>query len=348
LYKTGLSGAFKHAKQELLEAEQRTKDVKAGIQKLNNSTAKLELHGGSKELHSIVKRYNDTRAAEKTMKLAEEPVFTVPKARTVTSHQTPEQKTERYLKKGTMQNAMDFLETLSAPNSKSLFIHFKLQQLSPILVRELMDMMRKFQIPDDILLGIYYRMAQRHIGMSFNFSRAQHPMKKYARYIISHWGAAARTSYANVKHGGAANKQKHHRVLEFNLFCIGMIYYMADGGLMLEEKMEPRFPEALKHLESSELMKVTFKIQEIPSFPELNDVLLNRNFLHELSRCLSNFPVYQIGVEKTGQQLVQNCIRSRREAIRNKFYNAIALDPQNYLSHFKVYAIANVPLKPVE
>jgi hypothetical protein len=280
---------------------------------------------------------------EKKRKQSEEPVFVFSKTRAITVHQTLEQKLERYLKKGSPHAAENFLDMLVAAHTKNCLTLYRSKVLSKEVTRELIDLLSQYELPMDIAVGIYHRRMRSTTKMEFYYPPVTFNMKLYSKYILLHWEAAARTLYADTP-----TKPKHGQLMHFQSFCIGVIYCMANGGMLLEEKLEPRRPGLLGEREQQVLIKIRLNIQEIPSFPELQNALVNKEFLHELHKCVGGFPVLQMGVEENAQQFLRNYVNSRRTAIREHFYASLEAEPLEFKKHLELYLAASRPLRPAE
>lgn len=276
-------------------------------------------------------------------KQAEEPVFEFSKTRAVTVHQTPEQKLERYLKKGTLHGAENFLDLLVSYRTKNLLALYRCEVVGKEVARTLAELLSMFELPVDIAAGIQYRLLRKAIKMEFYYPPTVLNMRLYSKYIHLHWQAAARTIYTED-----SMKTKRPRLQKYHLFCIGMIYCMANGGLMLEERLEPRQPELLTPTQRQFVSVFRLNVQEIPSFRELESVLINKEFLHELHKCVPNFPVLKLGVEQNAQQALRSYIDARRAIILDQFYTAIEAEPNKFGHHFDLYLAAAKPLKPTE
>lgn len=280
---------------------------------------------------------------ERKRKQSEEPVFAFSKARAITVHQTPEQKRERYLKRGSLYSAVDFLDMLVSASVKNALVFHRMKEMSKEVTRTLADLLRQFELPYDIAMGHYYRLMRSAIGMQFHYYPSTLNMKMYAQYILVHWEAAAWTFYADD-----SSKPKHGQLLDFQLFCVGIIYCMANGGMIIEERLEVSRMSMLSPEVAAKLGEHRIRIPEIPSFPELKAALVNREYLHELSKCVAGFPVFQSGVEENAQQFLRNYVNARRTALRENFYSAITAEPTMFPKHFKLYLAASRPLKPTE
>jgi hypothetical protein len=280
---------------------------------------------------------------EKKRKQSEEPVFVFSKTRAITVHQTVEQKLERYLKKGSLYLAENFLEALASSHTKNRLALYRINAVSKEVKRSLIKLLSQYDMPMDIAMGICQAKLREAIKMEFYYTPVTLNMKLYCKYILLHWEAAARTLYAD-----APTKPKHGQLMNFQTFCVGMLYCMANGGMRVEERPQPRRPGLLLDLEQQVLGKVTMSIQEIPSFPELNAALVSKEFLHELHKCVGGFPVLQPGVEESAHQFLCNYINTRRTAIREQFYAAIEAEPLEFKKHFDLYVAACRPLKPTE
>ena len=280
---------------------------------------------------------------EKKRKQSEEPVFVFSKTRAITVHQTLEQKLERYLKKGSLHIAENFLDMLVASHTKNCLALFRSKTSSKEVTRELIDLLSQYELPMDIAVGIYYRRLRSITKMEFYYPPVTYNMKLYSKYILLHWEAAARTLYTDTP-----TKPKHGQLMHFQSFCIGVIYCMANGGMLLEERLEPRRPGLLKDRDQQVLAKIRLHIQEIPSFPELQSMLVNKEFLHELHKCVGGFPVLQLGVEENAQQFLRNYVNSRRTALREQFYASLEVEPLEFEKHLKLYVDASRPLKPAD
>lgn len=280
---------------------------------------------------------------DKKRKQSEEPVFAFSKTRAITVHQTPEQKRERYLKRGSLYTAVDFLSMLVSANVKNALVFYRMKEMSKEVTRTLADVMRQFELPYDIAMGRYYRLMRSAIGMEFHYRPVTLDMKVYSQYILAHWKAAAWTLYADD-----STKPKHGQLLDFELFCVGIVYCMANGGMVIEERLELSRMSMLPVAVATKLSEHKIRITEIPSFPELSEALVNREFLHELSKCVVGFPVFQSGVEENAQQFLRNYVNARRTALRESFYAGIAAEPTMFEKHIKLYLAASRPLKPTE
>jgi len=280
---------------------------------------------------------------EKKRKQSEEPVFAFTKTRAITVHQTPEQKRERYLKRGSLHGATDFLNMLVSANVKNALVLYRMREMSKEVTRTLADVMRQFELPYDIAMGRYYRLMRSAIGMEFHYYPVTLDMKVYSQYILAHWEAAAWTLYADD-----SVKPKHGQLLDFQLFCVGIIYCMANGGMVIEERLDINRMSMLPPAVALKLSQRRFRNTEIPSFPELSTALINREYLHELSKCVAGFPVFPSGVEENAQQFLRNYINARRTALRESFYASIAAEPNMLEKHLKLYLAASRSLKPTE
>jgi hypothetical protein len=280
---------------------------------------------------------------EKKRKQSEEPVFVFSKTRAITVHQTVEQKLERYLKKGSLYMAENFLDLLVSSHTKNRLALHRINVVSKEVKRSMIKLLSKYEMPMDIAMGICHAKLREAMKMEFYYSPTTLNMKLYSKYILLHWEAAARTLYTDTP-----TKPKHGQLMNFQSFCIGMVYCMANGGMRVEERAEPRRPGLLTERDQQWLFKVKMNIQEIPSFPELNSVVVNKEFLHELHKCVGGFPVLQPGVEENAHQFLCNYINTRRTAIREQFYAAIEAEPLEFKKHFDLYVAAGRPLKPAE
>jgi hypothetical protein len=294
----------------------------------------------SKDLRSKVTHVRVLTNNEKKRKQAEEPTFVFTKTRAVAVHQTLEQKRLRHLKRGALHLAVNFVDLLLSANTKNSLALYRMKRMNSEVTRTLSDLLRQYQITKDIALGVFYRLMRNAIEMEFCYVPVALDSELYCKYIMAHWTAAAETICLKPA------KQKHSQVMNFQLFCIGMIYTMAEGGIAYEERLElDRFP---LEIADEKLGKFRMRVQAIPGFPELQKALVNKDFLFELCKCVPGFPVLLVGVEENAAQLVQNYILARRMLLKEQLYADVAKEPTKLAYHLRLYATRSNTLPPAQ
>lgn len=332
---------LKHSALAVIALQRAEKEIAAMQLLPNEQFQRITAYStSSKGMRSRMNELRILTTNEKKRKQAEEPTFSFTKARVVTVHQTLEQKQLRHLKRGALHLAVNFVDLLMAADTKNRLAFYRMERMNSEVTRTLADLLRQYQISKDIAVGVYYRLMRNATEMEFCYMPSTLDSKFYCKYIMAHWNAAAETISLTPA------KQKHSQVMNFQLFCIGMIYCMAEGGITLEEKIElDRLPAGVP---GEKLKNFRLRVQAIPSFPELRPVLVNKEFLFELCKCVPGFPTFLVGVEENAFQLVQSYAMKRRKYIKAQFYSELAAEPTKLAQHLKLYAARSLPLPPAE
>lgn len=317
------------AEQEIEEmAEQEKRKAMLAQQRSANRQIRFGFASNNRNMRNLWTRLKSGMANRKekaTTREGEEVLRRRASQRTYTQL-TSEEKTTQFLARGTESVARSIIAYVLGPDVKNRVAQLRLPNAVEVANLAVSELQREYDASLMAEIGVWCDKFNEVLGCTlFNVTQPI-DMDRYSRIILSHWADVS--TLPMVTEVVEAHKKKKRKPLDFVLYCLGVLYLMARGGVTVRVRLTGSVPDALLNCESERLRRLVHTGPKVVELPDersaMTPILLDPALIKSIPE------VYIEAYPFTGDSLqealtvVKQCYEARHRQKQRQLYDAIA------------------------
>lgn len=345
--------AYQLAKDEL-EEEEKLRELRRQQEEQNAARQmRFSFSTGNREMRRLVLRLNgEIRSHHQTMKSREEG----PKKRASKREErmlTSEEKTAQFLARSDVDAATTIVKRLLDAGVKNGIAKYRLNNALDVadLALAKLEMESDYGLTQMAYRSLWCSRISKIVGCTLFNEYVDINVDRFVHIIMIHWEEASKTPLVTKildKH-----KKKKHKPLDFMLYCIGILYTMANGGAFVNVKISESLPPSLLTLDPkfSKIITQGFFIPELPDESKtLGHLILKPEFIRHLASVYKDDKQFTNEIYQESLQAVRQCYESRHRQEQEQFLQEIReaeqADQLTFPNAKKIYAAYLARLKP--
>jgi hypothetical protein len=313
------------AQEKILAEEERIAAQKEAELRKTQQPTRFAFKSGNKDTRVMVANVQSSITGWKDKKRARETTTAKKRnSRRVYTLLSREEKMTQFLARGTPEIATMMLRYLLGAETKNRISTYRLRAAIEVANLSVVEMNRENTVPFITQVGCWCEKISELVGGFLENEPITLDLSRYAHVILSHWREASTSPLVTQVFN--LHKKKKRKPLDFILHCIGVIYNMAEGGVIVRVKLTGNIPEALL-TNGERLRKAALEGRLVREFPDeratLAGPILKPQFIQDLSQ------VYRDGYQFTDSSYteaistVKQCYETRHLDRQADLYDAV-------------------------
>lgn len=236
---------------------------------------------------------------------------------------TKEEKIAEFLLRGSLENSKNFIETLVSGNLKTklaLLFATKNANHSNVYVANLLN---RFDMPFMTAFSFWVENLTSAINGPIFYEESVVDSNYYAGVIVAHWREFVNASYMErLLHD---RKKKKTKQMDFFLFAVGALYFMADGGILLQPKCQSQssIPELFVGTSFYNRLIQGVRIWELPDgSADLKPALVHSKYIQFIPEIYSRGYHFDASTIADGKAAFKLCYTYRHQEAQNILFDA--------------------------
>jgi len=235
-----------------------------------------------------------------------------------------EEKTAQFLARGSEEIAVDIVWYVFGADAKNRIAQSRLPRGIEVANLAVNEMIQQYNTTHVARIGVWCEKLSEVVGCALLNPVLPIDSVRYCRIIMDHWSEVSQLPL--VTEMLDVHKKKKRKPVDFVLYCLGVLYSMAEGGITVRVQLDGNIPPVLLN-SSRGLRKVVLAGPKVVEFPDesavLKEALLRADLIPSLTEVYPDGYQFDADSLTEARQVLRHCYEARHRQQQHRLYAAI-------------------------